>query len=77
MFFHPFENDLTQLKDQDVENKLIELNKKYHIAARLGESGLLTQLSTFITIYRDELSRRYAIRAQQNDGDLNQLINVD
>lgn len=77
MFFHPFEENLTQFKDQEIENKLVELNKKYYIAARLGESNLLTQLSTFITIYRDELSRRYAMRAQQNDGDLNQLINVD
>ena len=77
MFFHPFETDLTQFKDQDIENKLFELNKKYYIAARLGESSLLTQLSTFITIYRDELSRRYAMKTQQNDGDLDQLINVD
>jgi predicted MPP superfamily phosphohydrolase len=77
MFFHPFEGDLTQLKDQEVENKLFELNKKYYAAARLGNHDLLTQLSTFITIYRDELSRRYAIKTQQNDSDLDQLINVD
>ena len=77
MFFHPFESDLSQLKDQEIENKLFELNKKYYIAARLGESSLLTQLSTFITIYREELSQRYAKKAQQNGGDLDQLINMD
>ena len=77
MFFHPFEEDLSQFKDQEIENKLFELNKKYYIAARLGESDLLTQLSTFITIYKDELNQRYAKKAQQNGGDLDQLINVD
>lgn len=75
--FHPLEADLSALKDNEVEQKLVELNKKYYAAARMGSKDLLTQLSTFITIYRNELSRRYAIKSQQNDGDLDQLINVD
>jgi len=38
----------------------------------------LTQLATFVTIYKDELTRRNMIRSrQQLDGDLDQLINVD
>ena len=45
--FHPFEGDLSQLKDQEVEHKLIDLNKKYYAASRLGSRDLLTQLSTF------------------------------
>lgn len=75
--FHPLETDLSVLKDTEVEQKLVELNKKYYAAARMGSKDLLTQLSTFITIYRDELSRRYARKSQQDDGDLSQLINVD
>ena len=75
--FHPLENDLSLLKDQDVENKLIELNKKYHAAARLGSRDLLTQLSTFITIYRQELAKRHADKMKSTDSDLGQLINVD
>lgn len=75
--FHPFESDLTQLKDQEVENKLIELNKKYYAAARMGSRDLLTQLSTFITIYRDELSRRHSVKLKNGNDDLDQLINVD
>ena len=75
--FHPLENDLSTLKDQDVENKLIELNKKYHAAARLGSRDLLTQLSTFITIYRQELAKRHAEKMKSTDSDLGQLINVD
>jgi len=75
--FHPFEGDLSELKDTEIEQRLIELNKKYYAAARMGSRDLLTQLSTFITIYRDELSNRYARKLKQNDDDLDQLINVD
>lgn len=75
--FHPLIGDLSDLKDQDVENKLIELNKKYYAAARLGSSDLLTQLSTVITIYRQELAKRHAQKLKQADDDLGQLINVD
>jgi hypothetical protein len=76
--FHPFEGDLSQLKDNEVEEKLFELNRKYFAAARLGKPDLLTQLATFVTIYKNELSRRYMLRSKQNlDGDMDQLINVD
>jgi hypothetical protein len=75
--FHPLEGDLSELKDTEIEQKLIELNKKYYAAARMGSRDLLTQLSTFITIYRDELSNRYARKLKSDDNDLDQLINVD
>jgi len=79
--FHPFENDLTQLKDSEIEDKILELNKKYYQAYRLGKPELLTQLTTFVTIYKQEMSRRYIEKTKsargQMDGDLDQLINVD
>lgn len=75
--FHPLIGDLSEFKDQEIENKLIELNKKYYAAARLGSNDLLTQLSTVITIYREELSKRYTQKLKQADDDLGQLINVD
>jgi hypothetical protein len=75
---HPFEGDLSQLKDNEVEEKLYELNRKYFVAYRLGKPELLTQLATFVTIYKDELSRRHQLKMKgQTDGDLDQLINVD
>ena len=78
---HPFEPDFTQLKDSDLEDKILELNKKYYQAYRLGNRDLLTQISTFVTIYKEEMGRRYAEKTRnsrgQMDGDLDQLINVD
>ncbi len=75
--FHPLIGDLSEFKDQEIENKLIELNKKYYAAARLGSRDLLTQLSTVITIYREELGKRHAQKLKDADNDLGQLINVD
>jgi hypothetical protein len=75
--FHPFEGDLSQLKDSEVEERLQELTKKYFQASRLGKPELLTQLSTFVTIYKEELSKRLRKNSSPIDGDLDQLINVD
>jgi hypothetical protein len=74
---HPLSGDLSLFKDQEIEDKLLELNKKYFIAARLGSHEVLTQLLTFITIYKDEMNIRNARKLQQLDDDLGQLINVN
>jgi DNA-binding PadR family transcriptional regulator len=78
--FHPLEGDLSRLKDSEVESKLQELTRKYYQASRLGSQELLTQLSTFVTIYRDELRMRQAKALSNNNvtnEDLGQFINVD
>jgi hypothetical protein len=76
--FHPLEEDLSLLKDSEVELKLQELTRKYFLAARMGKNEMLTQLSTFVTIYKEELSKRMLAKTQGTyDTDLNQLINVD
>jgi len=76
--FHPFEGNPQDLSDTDLESKIQDLTKKYHTAYRLGKPELLTQITTFITIYRNEMSRRNREKLKtQLDGDLDQLINVD
>jgi hypothetical protein len=76
--FHPLQQDLTSFTDTEIENKLQELSKKYFAAQRMGSYDLLTQVSTFVTIYRQELSRRYMEKNRGAlDPDLDQLINVD
>ena len=76
--FHPLETDLSTLKDQELEDKILELNKKYFAAYRLGKPELLTQITTFITIYKDEMSKRTMKRLSgATDDDLDHLINVN
>ena len=76
--FHPLEQDLSQLSDSEVEAKVQELSRKYFAAQRLGKPEMLTQIATFVTIYKQELSRRYLEKSRNDfDGDLDQLINVN
>jgi len=76
--FHPLDSNLREIKDSELEEKIQELTKKYYSACRLGYTDLLTQLSTFLTIYKEEMSRRNREKFKSNDsGDLDQLINVE
>ena len=79
---HPLSQDLSQLKDQEIEMKISELSNKYLVAQRIGNHELLTQVQTFVTIYREEMSQRYrktmkTSSQEMENGDLDQLVNVD
>ena len=75
---HPLEQDLSQLKETDLEAKIQELTKKYSIVARNGNRDLLTQVHRFLIIYKTELSQRHLDRTRSDyNGDMDQLINVD
>lgn len=79
---HPLQQNISELKDNEIEEKLNELTKKMLVAQRIGNQELLTQVQTFVTIYREEMSNRYR-RTMMNSaqemekGDLDQLVNVD
>jgi hypothetical protein len=76
--FNPLIEDLSHLKDNEVEEKILELSKKYFTAQRLGKPQLLTQIANLVTIYKQEMSKRNSNKLKtQLDGDLDQLINVD
>lgn len=79
--FHPLLGDPTQLKDADLEAKILDLGRKYHIAARMGQGGACQQIIVALETYKNEQSRRNIAAAQnmikkQNKG-LDDLINVD
>jgi hypothetical protein len=74
----PLHEDLSQLSESDIENKIQDLSKKYWTAYRLGKPDMLTQLQSYLTMYKEELSKRYREKsATALNGDLDQLINVD
>jgi len=78
--FHPFQEDPKELTETELTQRISELSRKYTQAARLGKPELLTQIQTFVTIYRDEIRRRAMQPIKTNDDqdkDLDQLINVD
>lgn len=75
---NPLTEDLSLLSDQELDEKLSDLTKKYHISYRLGKPQLLTQLENTINIYKEERSIRYhKQKLKDNDQDLDDLINVE
>ena len=70
--------DLREVKDQELENKLHELTKKYWIAARGGNGALSQQILVALESYKDEMRRRQveqqrSLMEKQNK-DLDDLI---
>lgn len=78
--YNPLLPDLTTIKDQDLENTISDLSRKYHISARYGNGGLCAQIAVTLEQYRDEQRRRLLeksrISVKNQDKDIDDLINV-
>lgn len=78
--FNPLLPDLSSLKNEDIENKITELIKKFTIAARHGQGGVCSQISVLLETYRDEQRKRYAqasAKFQNQSKNFDDYINVD
>ena len=79
--FNPVFPDFRKLKDNEIENKMLELNKKYWIAAGMGQGQAADQIILALNILREEQQRRQSEllkKAAKNSGeDLDGLINID
>jgi hypothetical protein len=75
--FNPLVGELSHFKDNELDDKILDLSKKLQFAIRIGKVDLLTQLNTLLIMYKEERTRRSLTRKTQLDGDLDQLINVD
>lgn len=75
---HPLIEDLSHLKDQELETKILDLSKKYWQARN---PDLLRQMSMILDVYNEELRTRRAKALEQlyqnRDKDLDKLINVN
>jgi hypothetical protein len=78
--FNPLLEDLTLLKDADLESRMVDLNKKYSIALRTGNGMLAQQVAVVIEAIREETLRRQREATkkllQKQNKDLDDLINV-
>lgn len=80
--FHPLLENVSKLKDQELENKIMDLTSKYHIAMRLGQGGVAQQIVITLEAYRSEQQTRQAesireMDKRQKKQGLPDLINVD
>ncbi len=80
--FNPLLDDPRKLKDKDLEDKILDLTQKYHIAMRLGQGSLAQQVVLNLEMYKVEQQRRQhefvkEIQDKQKKQGLDDLINVD
>lgn len=79
--FNPLLKDPSKLKDQELENKILDLAQKYNIALRLGNGSVAQQIVLNLNMYKDEQQRRNAesmkAALKKQDKGLDDLINVD
>ena len=79
--FHPLITNIGKIKDNEIDSKILELSKKYYIAARLGQGAICEQISLALEIYKEEQHRRQALAMsstmKKQNKDLDDLINVD
>lgn len=78
--FNPLLPDLSSLKNEDIENKITELIKKFTIAARHGQGGVCSQITVLLEAYRGEQRKRYAqasAKLQTQSKNFDDYINVD
>lgn len=77
---HPLQPDITNLTDQELENKITELTKKYFQALRIVP-GAANQIALLLDGYKWEQTRRALEkqkRSSENRNDnFDELIKVD
>jgi hypothetical protein len=77
--FNPLLEDLTLIKDVELESRMVDLNKKYSIALRTGNGMLAQQVAVVIEAVREETLRRQREATkkllQKQNKDLDDLIN--
>ena len=76
---HPLQPDITGLTEQELENKIVELTKKYFQAIRFVP-GAAQQISMMIEGYKWEQQRRILEkqrRPKEDDPTFDDLIKID
>ena len=64
---HPLINDIGELDEQQLTDKIAELNSKLTIAMRMGNSSLINQVQMAIETYRRKLSEMHAAERNKDD----------
>ena len=76
--FNPLVHSFAELSDAEIENKIIELGRKYWMTRN---PDLQYQISVILDMYKEEAAARrakaYQKTQQNSDGDLDNLININ
>jgi hypothetical protein len=79
--YNPLLADPSELKDLDLDAKILDLSRKYSVAARMNQTGVVAQIITALDVYKSEQMRRQYVAVRnlvnRNDKGLDDLINID
>ena len=79
--YNPLLQDLSTLKNEDVDNKITELMNKYFLASKFGQGGVMQQISVILEAYKSEQARRHVLASQKlmqnRNQDLGEYIKID
>lgn len=78
--FNPLLENLSSIKDPDLETMYSDLNKKYTTCLKLNNSALAHQVVVAITMVREELQQRQQAATKKlmdkQNKDIDGLINI-
>ena len=84
MYFHPLQEEIGNLSEEDISKRIQELNKKYASARRFSRNPeLVNQIYQALETYRTELRNRRLktwvdnFKKARGEPDLGELINVE
>lgn len=77
---HPFASGLSSLSDQELDNKITELTKKYYQSLRYSPS-IASQVVLLLDTYKTEQQDRVIAKAKKasenGEDEINELIKID
>ena len=83
MYFHPLQEEIGNMSEEDISKRIKELNRKVAIARRGRNPELLFNLQQALNTYREAIRQRRVEewhknnKKLRNEPDLGDLVNID
>ena len=84
MYFHPLQEEIGNMSEEDISKRIKELSKKVNTARRFGRNpDMLAQLQLTLNTYRNAIRERRLEEWHKNnkklrgEPDLGDLVNID
>ena len=84
MYFHPLQEEIGNMSDEEISKRIKELTRKVNTAKRFGRNpDMLSQLTNALNTYRNAIRERRLEewhknnKKLRNEPDIGDLINID
>jgi ribosomal protein L29 len=83
MYFHPLQEEIGNMSDEDISKRIKELTRKLAIARRGRNPEMVMNLQNILNTYRDAIRQRRIEewhknnKKLRNEPDIGDLINID